>query len=106
MMQFQHVKLDIVFDSMNKSSDPAVREELQDMCRDLYSKYLKYTILGNPIGVSNNLPNPPMPDYFGASPSYWRTWVYRCADGNGDGVQDDPLFDANGNWLTENQGWW
>ncbi|MBR5633321.1 MAG: DUF4838 domain-containing protein [Clostridia bacterium] len=101
MMQFQHVKLDTVFDSMNKSSDPAVREELQDMCRDLYSKYLTYN-----LGLSGTVPNPAMPDFFGASPSNWRKWAYNCADTNGDGVRDDPAYDANGNWLTENQGWW
>lgn len=100
MMQFEHVKIDGEFKAMYNSTDTAVRAELQDMCKTLYAKYLRYN-----LGVSNEVPNFPMPSEFGASPSGWRTFAFACVDKNGDGVQDDWYYDKNGNWLYDTLPW-
>jgi hypothetical protein len=100
MMQLEHVKIDGEFKAMFNSTDAAVRAELQDMCKTLYAKYLRYN-----LGVSNEVPNFPMPSEFGASPSSWRQFAFACVDKNGDGVRDDPYYDKDGNWLYDTLPW-
>ena len=100
MMQFEYVSVSLSFDSMYNSSDPELRAEIQEMCTELYAKYLKYN-----LPLSNNVPNPPMPKEFEKSPHYWRQWAYFSIDPNRDDNFDDRLYDEDGNWLTDELVW-
>ena len=42
MAQYEWIKLDIVFNQLYKSEDPADNALVQEMCRDLYNKFGKY----------------------------------------------------------------
>ncbi|MBR5633097.1 MAG: DUF4838 domain-containing protein [Clostridia bacterium] len=42
MTQYEWVKLDLVFNQLYESEDPADNEKAQKMCRDLYNKFSKY----------------------------------------------------------------
>ena len=42
MTQYEWIKLDLVFNKLYKSEDPADNAKAQEMCRDLYNKFGKY----------------------------------------------------------------
>jgi len=72
MAQYEWVKLDLVFNSLYKSEDPADNEKVQEMCKALYSKFVKYN-----LRFVDSIENPTLEEIgeFDRIPSEWGALV-------------------------------
>jgi len=77
MAQYEWVKLDLVFNSLYKSEDPADNEKVQEMCRALYNKFGKYG-----LKFIDSLPHLDISEIeeFDRIPSKWMTLIGEIYD--------------------------
>lgn len=77
MAQYEWVKLDLVFNSLYKSEDPADNELVQEMCKDLYNKFGKYG-----LKFIDSLPHLDISEIeeFDRIPSKWMTLISEIYD--------------------------
>jgi len=77
MAQYEWVKLDLVFNSLYKSDDPADNEKVQEMCRALYNKFGKYG-----LKFIDSLPHLDISEIeeFDRIPSKWMTLISEIYD--------------------------